>query len=269
MRMISGVTLGEFYGDLVSLVHHHGKMVTPRGKENRELRPVTMTTYRWGALKKASVNYRLACAEAMAYVCGWDDVGWLAYFRPGIAQFSDDGKTFYGAYGARMLDQLGRVIDMLREDPDSRQAVIGIWEARDSGVKSKDLPCNTQLLLKVRDAQLNLMVIRRSSDLVWGVPYDHHCFWALAHTIANCLNIHVNALNEVIDSLHVYSPSAGFYDADRIDEARRGEHCDVPHPWPVFRTLSLYRQHFASVRAQVEGQEPLTDPLALWLRKVT
>lgn len=269
MRLFNGRTLSDVYKEMVETVQQHGVLVTPRGKPNFEIRPAALVTEEWGCLKKAGVNYRLACAEAMAYVCGWEDVPWLARFSENVRQFSDNASTFYGAYGARMKRQLPIAVEELRREIDGRQVVVGIWESRDLGTKTKDLPCNTQLLLKKREGKLHMMVVRRSSDLIWGVPYDHHAFWALLHVLAKAALCLPGQLVEVIDSLHVYLPSANFYPQERVAQAMRAEHTQVPHPWKVYDDLALTRATFALVRDQVEGWPAggQVEELAGWLKK--
>lgn len=232
--------------------------VNPRGKSNLELRPVVLRTERWGALAKAGVSYKFACAEAMAVVCGWNDVAWLKRFNPRIAEFSDDGKTFHGSYGIRMNYQMNHALERLKMDKDSRQAVVNIWLGADSWTTSKDLPCNTQVYLKIRNNALDLTVMRRSADIVWGVPYDHHVFFALLHVLAAELNVNPGYLTEFIDSFHVYDDGAGFYDKDRIEKALHAEHMVVPHWWDFKgKTWSQARDLLHLVRRCLE--ENITD----------
>ena len=52
--------------------------------------------------------------------------GHYTVFMKAIAKFSDDGIMFRGAYGPKVVEQLGYVTQNLLSDPDSRQAVINI-----------------------------------------------------------------------------------------------------------------------------------------------
>lgn len=254
--------IGDCYAWLVREVEEKGQRVVPRRKPNREVRPVLIKTDRWGCLKGSGVDYRFATAEGMAWLCGWDDVAWLKAFRPSIDRFSDDGKIFHGAYGKRLGFQggsLGKALQVLQADQDSRQVVANIWSnVFDLGETSKDLPCNTQLLLKVRpQAQhtaqtphpaLHLTVVVRSQDLVWGFPYDHHGWWLVLHTLASCLDVDPGCLTQVIDSLHVYEPEAGFYTADKVTRARGAGHATLPVVWPTFKSLAQVRRYLTAAR---------------------
>lgn len=245
-----------------------GQRTTPRGKPCWETRPAMLTTSNPLPLKGAGVNYRLAVAEAMAWICGWDDVEWLERFRPGYAQFSDDGVHLHGAYGKRMVNQLDHALARLRKDRDTRQAVVNIWMAGDLVTESKDLPCNTQLHLKIRDAHLHMTVMVRSQDVVWGLPYDHHAWWLVLQTLAADLSCYTGTLTQVWDSLHVYSPEAGFYDAEKVLKALTAGPGDMSlHPWEVRDNLTGTRQYLTDVRNRIEDGKPSTEPLVRWLRK--
>jgi len=267
MIAIEKRTISDWYTHLVG-VCLGGEPVSPRGKPNKEVRPVMIVTEEWSCLKPG-ISYKFALAEAMAVVCGWDDVAWLARFNPRISQFSDNGETFYGSYGVRLafadhslatkyqMDQLEDGLLRLKKDIESRQVVMNIWTPYDLRAVSKDLPCNTQLLVKVRDNRLFLSVVRRSSDIIWGVPYDHHVFWALLYTLANDLGVQPGHLTEYIDSLHVYEEAANFYDSGRVQKALRSTNKLMPHPWPN-ADLKTTRALLSDVRAVVQGDDILT-----------
>jgi hypothetical protein len=258
-------SIAECYPELVAACCN-GDRTVPRGKECYEVRPVILRTSSHGRLANAGVNYKLATAEAMAYLVGWHDVAWLERFRPGFHQFSDDGSTFFGAYGRRIRDGLGDVINRLIVDGMSRQAVLSIWGDKDTYTPSKDLPCNTQLLFKLRDGYLDLSVVVRSQDVVWGLPYDHDAWWLFLEVVSKLLNAVPGYLTQFIDSLHVYHPSAGFYDQERIQKARQATPTVVKTPWQFSsNSLSGVRAELESVRLKVEKGISGLDPLADFL----
>lgn len=265
--------LADFYTTLFDDLSRFGDDITPRGLPCIEIRPVVFyTTPMRPCLVRGGFAYRFAMAELMALVCGWNDVGWLARFNPSIARFSDNRRTFYGAYGYRLryrhCDQLQAAISKLQADPDTRQVVLNIWDADDCMATSKDLPCNTQLLLKIRGDELHLTVIRRSADVVWGVPYDHFQFAGLLHVLAPLVDCAPGTLTEVIDSLHIYHPDAGFYDVARIEHAKKASEKGRAGPLkylPLIDSLVDLTEYFTDVRSCVEADKP-GDSLTSYLR---
>lgn len=128
------------------------------------------------------LSYRFMAAEALWILDGNDRVDAIAPYNPNIAQFSDDGEQFFGAYGPRLMDQAMHVIMALATDPDTRQAVLTLW--RPNPPKTKDVPCTIALIFQERKRALNLHVSMRSSDTWMGVPYDVFTFSMIAAWIA-------------------------------------------------------------------------------------
>ncbi|MHC4157178.1 MAG: thymidylate synthase [Planctomycetota bacterium] len=111
-------------------------------------------------------------------LAGRNDVEWLAYFNANIANYSDDGEKFHGAYGYRWRkhfegDQLMDIARALKANHDCRRQVLQIWDACDDlGRCSKDLPCNLTVHFQIGGTRirpvLNMTVFNRSNDVVWG-----------------------------------------------------------------------------------------------------
>ena len=140
--------------------------------------------------RKANVFAQIA--ETMWILSGRNDIDWLSAYLPRAKDFSDDGRTWRGGYGPRLRgdlhgqyeDQLWRVVKLLKRDPLSRRAVIGIYDLiEDSGVDSKDIPCNTFLQFQNRLGQLHLTVTVRSNDVVWGWSGINAFEWSVVQEI--------------------------------------------------------------------------------------
>lgn len=150
--------------------------------------------------------------EAMWILNGGQDVQTLAKFLPRIAEYSDNGMTFHGAYGYRLrrrfgLDQLEEVIKLLRETPDTRRAVISIYHPNlDLGTCSKDIPCNDMVMFKIRDRQLHMTVCNRSNDAIWGA-YGANVVqfsFLMQYVAARVGGVDLGHYTQMSDSLHAY-----------------------------------------------------------------
>jgi hypothetical protein len=120
--------------------------------------------------------------ESLWMLAGRNDVAYVARYSSNIGQFSDDGKTFHGAYGARWrrwfrmeggqqyIDQLLTIAAALKDNPEDRRQVLQMWDATsDLGLKGKDLPCNLMITFqRGHTGALNMCVYNRSNDIVWG-----------------------------------------------------------------------------------------------------
>jgi len=166
-----------------------GSPVAPRGKLTLELpqhnilvdmrRPVL-------CVPKRKLSYAFMAAEARWILIGDNRVATIAPYSSRIADFSDDGQTFFGAYGPKIQSQLPYVVSKLLADPDTRQAGLTIW--RENPPETKDVPCTIAIFFSIRQDRLNAHVFMRSSDSWLGVPYDVFNFSMLAHLVCIWLN---------------------------------------------------------------------------------
>lgn len=120
------------------------------------------------------IGYKFMAAEAIWILSGSDKVSHIEPWAPKIKQFSDDGDVFFGAYGPKVFWQMPYVVEALKKDPSTRQAVINIW--RESPKPTKDYPCTLSVQWMIRDNTLHCFDTMRSSDIWLGWPYDIFSF---------------------------------------------------------------------------------------------
>lgn len=118
--------------------------------------------------------------------------------------FVEDG-VLWGAYGPRIAGDLGQVVQLLRDDPDTRQAVLTIYDSsRDLRRNVPDVPCTIAIQFFIRDTRLQMRVVMRSNDLWLGYPYDTIQFFALQAAVAQALGIGVGSYTHSVGSMHLY-----------------------------------------------------------------
>src|SRR5690625_4035412 len=131
------------------------------------------------AVRKASLPAQIAAT--MWVLSGRDDVDWLSTYLPRAPQFSADGEVWRGAYGPRLrafgrttgtpvsgVDQLDHVVALLKKDPLTRRAVIGIYHGAIDTRPGLDIPCNDFISFQSRLGKLHMHVFVRSNDLEIG-----------------------------------------------------------------------------------------------------
>lgn len=148
-----------------------------------------------------------ALGELCWYLRGSDDVAHISYYVPQYQREAIDGRLL-GAYGPRLFEpsgsgQLHRVIDILKQKPDSRQAVVQLFDARDLG-RTKDVPCTCTLQFLLREGQLELIVHMRSNDAFLGLPHDLFAFTMLQELVARSVGAELGAYSHFVGSLHLY-----------------------------------------------------------------
>ena len=160
------------------------------------------------------LSYSFMFGEAAWMLEGKNDVESVSKYVDGVKRFSDDGVTFFGAYGPKIITQTSYVIDTLSKDKDSRQAVLNIW--RENPRSSKDIPCTLSLQFFLREASdylwLHTVATMRSNDAWLGTPYDTFNFSAISFYIA----CHLNKLgiNCKLGSLNIQAGSRHIYETD-------------------------------------------------------
>lgn len=197
--------------DLGKYVVSFGEVVSPRGMRTYEVRDVTLILNNpWDALPVGigrRLNTRFAAVEAIQLVGGFSDPHLMAKAMPGVMAYANFG-TFHGAYGPRVREQLPLVVRRLREDPDSRRAVVNIWDwSRDltpGGDVVGDFPCTCLFQFRIRGGCLELATVMRSNDLWRGWSFDAFQFTQLQQTVANVLGVPAGRYYHHALSLHVY-----------------------------------------------------------------
>lgn len=162
-----------------------GREISPRGCLTRELDHHLFACDMSASVVRAparKLSYKFLAAEALWIINGDDTVAGIAPYNARIVNFSDDGLTFFGAYGPRVVAQLDYVIEALVRDRDTRQAVLTTW--RPCPPLTKDVPCTVALAFSIRDDQLNCHAFMRSSDAWLGLPYDAFNFSMVAAKVA-------------------------------------------------------------------------------------
>jgi thymidylate synthase len=121
-----------------------------------------------------------------------------------------NGKFSY-TYNERYREQLNQVVEELRNHPDTRQAVITIYD-RHQDMQSmggiRRIPCSMhyQFLRRRRNSQeyLDVIYVMRSCDFYEHFIYDILLTMRLQEYVANLLNIRYGNFTHFIGSLHAY-----------------------------------------------------------------
>ena len=104
-------------------------------------------------------------------------------------------------------DQLTKIINRLKEDPDSRQLWISLWDpTRDPDLLGgiSRVPCSLGYGLQVRNGKLNLHYVMRSCDFSTHFPNDVYLAIKMLEYIAKETGYPVGNFTHTIFSLHVY-----------------------------------------------------------------
>jgi len=114
-----------------------------------------------------------------------------------------DGVPFEG--GTKYISQLNYVIDMLQNNPKTRQATISIYDGKEHSKYEFDTPCTYAVQFTILDDKLNMCVTMRSNDLWYGFCNDQYCFSRLQLMIADKLRLRLGTYFHFAHNLHLYN----------------------------------------------------------------
>jgi len=197
------------YVDLVQHVLKHGKEVAPRGQKTREIEDAIIriddvyNTLPVGVLRGTVPG--IGAVEACQLLSGTSFPDLVLAIGPQFANYTESNGTFHGAYGPRTNGQYEVIIERLQQDPDSRQAVVTIWNPQyDLMSEKRDYPCTILHQFRIRDNKLNMSVYMRSNDVWLGAAYDFFQFTRVQIAMASVLGIEPGKYAHHVGSLHIY-----------------------------------------------------------------
>lgn len=252
MTVISAENANALFAQCLERIGREGAQVSPRGLVTREVFAahlrLTRPRDRLVHLPPGRVlNPAFAVAEAVWILSGSDEP-WIYQYNSRLRAYADDG-VLRGAYGPRLrrwggrIDQLERVLGVLRQDSDSRRAVIQLYDPARDESGNRDVPCTLGFRFHLRDGHLVMSTTMRSQDVWLGLPYDVFTFTVLHELLAGWLGVPLGAYHHHIDSLHLYASDAA--DADQFADTAvtsPGLLPDLTVPWEEFdATLAAVR----------------------------
>jgi thymidylate synthase len=213
--------------DSASVLYHNcckaltnAEEITARGLKTKEIigfrAELTSPQNRLICNPSRALDKRYLVGELCYFLAGRTDLSSIYYYSKFWAKVSDDGETVNSAYGHRLFydknahkyTQLDYVLDMLKEDPYSRKAVMPIY-GKDNAYKSSDNPCTMFLQFFIRDNALECHTFMRSNDIWLGFPYDIAFFTLVQEIVFMALkhyftNLRLGSYFHNVTSMHAY-----------------------------------------------------------------
>ena len=155
-------------------------------------------------------NHTYAEAEWQWYLTGEptaQTLGKLYGKIPKIWQDMTDGNgkvnSNYGAQWERGW-QLDKVVAMLKNNPDTRQAAVSIYDGKEISTYKYDTPCTYAVQFTVVDNKLDMCITMRSNDLWFGFCNDQYQFSKLQEMVSERTGYDVGVYYHFAHNLHIY-----------------------------------------------------------------
>jgi len=125
----------------------------------------------------------------------------------------------------RHIDQVTKVVDDIRRNPDSRRLIVSAWNVSDLD-KMALMPCHAFFQFYVADGRLSCQLYQRSADLFLGVPFNIASYALLTLMMAQVCNLKPGEFIHALGDTHLY--------LNHLDQARE-QLTRQPRKLPVMR----------------------------------
>ena len=187
------------------------------------------------------VHTRSVFGELLWFLRGDTNVKWLQ--DRGITiwdEWADENGDLGPVYGyqwrswptpdGRHVDQVARLVEGIRTNPDSRRHIVSAWNVAD--VDDMALPpCHTLFQFYVAPSEsgpgrLSCQLYQRSADTFLGVPFNIASYALLTHMVAQVTGLEVGDFVHTIGDAHLY--------LNHVEQARL-QLTREPRPLPTLR----------------------------------
>ena len=110
----------------------------------------------------------------------------------------------YG-YQWKRNDQIDMVVQMLKQNPETRQACISIYDGKEISDYAFDTPCTYAIQFTIVNDRLDMCVTMRSNDLWYGFCNDQYQFSKLQDLMAFRLDIETGVYYHFAHNMHLYN----------------------------------------------------------------
>jgi thymidylate synthase len=104
----------------------------------------------------------------------------------------------------RHIDQMTKLMETLRTNPDSRRMVVSAWNVADLPAMALE-PCHAMFQFYVADGRLSCQMYQRSADMFLGVPFNIASYALLTRMVADQAGLAAGDFVWVGGDCHIYS----------------------------------------------------------------
>lgn len=166
-------------------------------------------------LTTKKLHLKSIIGELLWFLRGDSNVKWL--HDRGITiwdEWADENGDLGPVYGyqwrswptpdGRHVDQIAKVIESIRTNPDSRRHIVSAWNVAD--VDSMALPpCHTMFQFYVANGRLSCQLYQRSADIFLGVPFNIASYALLTMMVAQVCDLEPGDFVHTLGDAHLYS----------------------------------------------------------------
>ena len=190
-------------------------------------------------LTTKKLHLRSIIVELLWFLRGDTNVQWLRDRKVSIwDEWADENGDLGPVYGYQWrswptpdgghVDQVAKVIESIRTNPDSRRHIVSAWNVAD--VDDMALPpCHTMFQFYVANGKLSCQLYQRSADIFLGVPFNIASYALLTMMVAQVCDLEPGDFVHTLGDAHLYS---NHFEQARLQLTRK------PFPLPHMKIAS-------------------------------
>jgi thymidylate synthase len=210
-------------------------------------------------LTTKKLHLRSIIHELLWFLAGDTNLGYLHENKVAIwDEWADDNGDLGPIYGYQWrswpapeggaIDQITRLIEGIRRNPNSRRHIVSAWNVAD--IDSMALPpCHCLFQFWVADGGLSCQLYQRSADVFLGVPFNIASYALLTMLVAETCDLEPREFIHTFGDVHLYR--------NHLEQART-QLVREPRALPTMhidrKTDSIYDFRFDDFR--LEGYDP-------------
>jgi thymidylate synthase len=174
------------------------------------------------AVTTKKLHLKSVVLELLWFLRGSTNVGWLQ--ERGVTiwdEWADRNGELGPVYGYQWrswptpdgghVDQIARVIESIRNNPNSRRHIVSAWNVADVDEMALP-PCHTMFQFYVAGGRLSCQLYQRSADVFLGVPFNIASYALLTSMIAQVCELTPGDFVHTMGDAHLY--------LNHLDQAR-------------------------------------------------
>ncbi|CAO2583182.1 Thymidylate synthase [Lemmus lemmus] len=176
----------------------------------------------------------------------WEANGSLYGFQ--WRHFGADYKDMDSDYWGQGVDQLQKVIDTIKTNPDDRRIIMCAWNPKDLSLMALP-PCHALCQFYVVNGELSCQLYQRSGDMGLGMPFNIASYALLTYMIAHITGLKPGDFVHTLGDAHIY---LSHIEPLKIQLQRE------PRPFPKLKILRKVEtiDDFKVEDFQIEGYNP-------------
>lgn len=161
------------------------------------------------------VHLKSIIHELLWFLKGDTNIGYLKANGVGIwDEWADENGDLGPVYGHQWrswpardgstIDQIAKLIEMIRKSPDSRRLMVTAWNPADVDAMALP-PCHCLFQFYVAEGKLSCQLYQRSADIFLGVPFNIASYALLTMMVAQVTGLRPGEFIHTMGDAHLYS----------------------------------------------------------------